>query len=174
MWKENQRKREKRFLLQAPKPKLPGHAESYNPPPEYLGDNESVKIFERLIDVPSYQGFVRDRFERCLDLFLAPRVKGRKKMNIDPDSLIPKLPSPQQLRPFPSMESVIYKGHTGKVRSISIHPSGQYMISGSDDRTLRLWEVETGRCLQVIQIGATVYSVAFNPDPSKSIVAVAA
>lgn len=44
---------------------------------------------------------VRERFERCLDLYLCPRTK-RTRLDIDPESLVPKLPKPRELRPFPS------------------------------------------------------------------------
>lgn len=35
-----------------------------------------------------------------MDLFLCPRIV-RPKINIDPDSLIPELPDPETLKPFP-------------------------------------------------------------------------
>jgi WD40 repeat protein len=39
------------------------------------------------------------------------------------------------------------------------------LASGSDDSTVRLWEVSTGQCLRILQ-GHTnkVRSVAFSPD----------
>ena len=43
--------------------------------------------------VPAYDRFIKERFNRQLDLYLAPRVQ-RVKLNIDPSALIPKLPSP--------------------------------------------------------------------------------
>jgi ribosome biogenesis protein ERB1 len=70
------------------------------------------------MDVPAYGNYIRERFERCLDLFLAPRVKRKKaKKPLQEKDLIPKLPSPQKLRPFPSMQSIVYTGHTGKVET---------------------------------------------------------
>ena len=104
--------------IKAPKRDLPIHAESYNPPEEYLLDEEEKKQFEELDDVdkpynflpqkfdslrkvPMYQDLVREHFERCLDLYMCPRLT-RKKMNVtDPNTLIPELPSPNDLKPFP-------------------------------------------------------------------------
>ena len=40
-----------------------------------------------------------------------------------------------------------YKGHTGRVRSVSADPTGQYLATGSDDKTVRVWEVDSGRQL---------------------------
>eukprot|EP01116_Phalansterium_solitarium_P006408 TRINITY_DN18705_c0_g1_i1.p1 TRINITY_DN18705_c0_g1~~TRINITY_DN18705_c0_g1_i1.p1 ORF type:complete len:712 (+),score=309.47 TRINITY_DN18705_c0_g1_i1:23-2137(+) len=182
--------RNSRLLFPAPKMKPPTHSESYHPPPEYLLTEEEKQAwenmdpsdrptnyipeqFDSLRKVPSYARFFRDRFERCLDLFLSPRATGKPKLNIDPESLIPKLPSPDELRPFPSTQSMIYEGHTGKVRSISVDPSGQYLASGAEDETVRIWEVETGRCIKQWSLGGTVFSVAWNPDPSRCVVAAA-
>lgn len=176
-------------VIKPPKPAPPGHAASYNPPAEYLFTEEERKQWEdmdpeeRPLDfvpqryktlraVPAYDNFVRDRFDRCLDLYLAPRTV-RKRLNVDPESLLPKLPDPSELRPFPTTEAVEYVGHTGRVRSMSVDASGQYLCTGGDDGTVRLWEVETGRELGCIDCGDVVHCVAWNPNPSLHFVAVA-
>lgn len=141
--------------VSAPKRDLPGHAESYNPPPEYLFDERETKEWLKLKDephkrklhfmpqkftslraVPAYSRYLRERFLRCLDLYLCPRAK-RVKLNIDAEYLIPKLPSPRDLQPFPTIESLVYRGHTDLVRSVSVEPKGEYIVSGSDDKTVK-------------------------------------
>lgn len=105
--------------IPAPKRELPMHAESYNPPDEYLLDEEEKKQFdemdeaerpynylpqkfEALRKVPLYENLIREHFERCLDLYMCPRMT-KKKMNItDPNVLLPELPSPNDLKPFPT------------------------------------------------------------------------
>jgi len=52
---------------------------------------------------------------------LAPRVR-KNRLNIDPNSLLPKLPSPSELKPFPTVAQTIFRGHEGTVRSVSIDP----------------------------------------------------
>lgn len=152
-------------IMNVPAPKLPppGYEESYHPPPEYLPDNKEKKAWEEadeedrekeylptdyaaLRKVPGYENFVKEKFERCLDLYLAPRVR-RNKLNIDPESLLPKLPSPEELKPFPTACATLFKGHNGRVRSVSIDPTGQWLASGGDDGTVRVWELLTGRQL---------------------------
>jgi len=80
--------------LPAPKPRLPGHAESYNPPAEYLLTEEEHKAwseadplsrpnylphkFNSLREVPGYKNYHKERFERCLDLYLVTRTKKKK------------------------------------------------------------------------------------------------
>lgn len=96
--------------IAAPKLAPPGHAASYNPPSEYLL-TEAEKAaweamdpakrpldflpckFNSLRQVPLYAAGIRERFERCLDLYLCPRAT-KRKMNVDPESLLPKLPDP--------------------------------------------------------------------------------
>ena len=42
------------------------------------------------------------------------------------------------------------KGHTKQVMGIDYHPKGDQMASCSQDKTLRLWNVESGTCVHVI------------------------
>ena len=64
----------------------------------------------------------------------------------------------------PAPKQQVYKGHEGRVRSISVSPNGQFIVSGSDDKTARVWEVTSGRCLRVYQMDEPVVSVAWNPS----------
>ena len=55
--------------------------------------------------------------------------------------------------------------HDETVRSVAFSPDGWYALSGSDDRTLKLWEVETDRCVRTLEgHDGNVTSVAFSPD----------
>jgi len=46
----------------------------------------------------------------------------KNRLNIDPNSLLPKLPSPDELKPFPTVQQTIFRGHEGRVRSVAIDP----------------------------------------------------
>ncbi|KAJ5297944.1 hypothetical protein PENANT_c012G05494 [Penicillium antarcticum] len=152
-------------VMHIPAPKLPppGYEESYHPPAEYLPDSKERKEWEQmdpedrekdflpndfgsLRRVPGYESFVQEKFERCLDLYLAPRVR-RSKLNIDPESLLPKLPSPEELKPFPTACATVFRGHKGRVRSVAVDPTGIWLATGGDDGTVRVWELLTGRQL---------------------------
>ncbi|KAI9738702.1 MAG: Ribosome biogenesis protein erb1 [Cirrosporium novae-zelandiae] len=160
--------------MNMPAPKLPppGYDLSYHPPPEYIPDESEKKAWEEadkedrekdylpknydaLRKVPGHDQFIKERFERSLDLYLAPRVR-RTKLNIDPESLLPKLPSPETLRPFPTSCAAIFRGHNGRVRSIAINPMGQWAATGGDDGTVRIWQLVTGR---------QVWSVKLSDEP---------
>ena len=180
--------------MKIPAPKLPppGYDESYHPPPEYLPDKAEKQAweeadgedrekeylptnYESLRKVPGYEKFVKEKFERCLDLYLAPRVR-RSKLNIDPESLLPKLPSPEELRPFPTTCATLFRGHEGRVRSLAIDPSGVSLASGGDDGTVRIWELLTGRQIWHVKLGdgEAVNVVRWRPSTDAMILSAAA
>ncbi|XP_022082410.1 ribosome biogenesis protein bop1-A-like isoform X2 [Acanthaster planci] len=174
--------------IAAPKERLPGHEESYRPPPEYLPTEEEIKewkeahpedrkmdflpqTFDCFRKVPAYRDYVRERFERCLDLYLCPRQR-KMRVQVQPEDLLPKLPKPKDLQPFPTTQAVVYLGHRSYVRTISVDPTGQWLVSGSDDETVRFWEVSSGRCMKKLDMEGTVRCVAWCPNPAVCLVAV--
>jgi WD40 repeat protein len=57
-----------------------------------------------------------------------------------------------------------FQGHGGHVWSVAFSPDGHRALSGSADRTMRLWDVETGKELRRFKNPAWVDDVAFSPD----------
>ncbi len=59
----------------------------------------------------------------------------------------------------------ILKGHTAYVKSVCFSPDARYAISGSGDKTIRLWDVRTGKeVIRFIGHNLAVVSVCFFPD----------
>jgi WD40 repeat protein len=57
------------------------------------------------------------------------------------------------------------EGHTNTVTSVAFSPDGKQVVSGSNNRTVRLWDAVTGAALQTLKGHTnTVTSVAFSPD----------
>lgn len=175
--------------IEAPKRDLPSHAESYNPSKEYLLTKEEQaeqndldpedklynfepKAFDCLRRVPLYQNLIKENFERLLDLYICPRVQ-KKKINIAASSLIPDMPNPSELKPFPSKIAVEYKGHDdSKVRSLSVSPCGRYLASGDEAGNLFLWDAQTGRIRHKYKFEGVIDCVRFNPNPNVCVLAV--
>ena len=58
------------------------------------------------------------------------------------------------------------KGHSQKITSIAFSPDAKKIVSGSDDKTIRVWDAETGKEIIPPLKGHSyrVYSVAFSRD----------
>ena len=56
-------------------------------------------------------------------------------------------------------------GHSGSVNSVAISPDGQILVSGSDDKTITIWDLSTGQELRTLTgHSESVNSVAISPD----------
>jgi WD40 repeat protein len=62
--------------------------------------------------------------------------------------------------------------HTATIRRIGVDAANRYLVTASDDKTVRVWELPAGRLLRVIRppLGAgdegKLYAVAISPDGS--------
>ena len=120
-----------------------------------------------------YENLVRDHFERCLDLYMCPRMT-RKKMNIaDPNMLIPELPSPSDLKPFPNTLSIDFKFHKSCVRSISVSKCGRYLASGDQEGNLLIWNIRTTKILRKYKLENDVIdSIEWCPSETNCLLSV--
>jgi WD40 repeat protein len=56
-------------------------------------------------------------------------------------------------------------GHHGAVLAACFSPDGRYLLTGGQDRAVRLWDLGTGRCLWTMAAGdSPVRAVRFSPD----------
>jgi ribosome biogenesis protein ERB1 len=107
-----------------------------------------------------------------LDLYLAPRVQ-RKKLNIDPESLLPSLPAPETLKPFPIFEflrlsSVPGKSGRNRIRAVSTSPDGVWIVSGDEGGYVRIWETTVGREAAMYKFTGRIGSIAWCPSEDVS------
>src|SRR5205823_4323707 len=63
------------------------------------------------------------------------------------------------------VEQLRLTGHKGQVWSVSVSADGKRLLTSSSDKTLRLWDTDTGKCLCVFE-GHTgrIVGAALSPD----------
>ncbi|MEQ8467418.1 WD40 domain-containing protein [Coleofasciculus sp. E1-EBD-02] len=92
-------------------------------------------------------------------------VNGNRKLDID-ELLLQvnqelKTPTPNFV--WKGVQTL--KGHSELVRSVAISPNGQILASSSNDQTIKLWNLPTGKLLYTLAgHSSMVTSVAFSPD----------
>ncbi len=73
--------------------------------------------------------------------------------------------------PAPRYTSRIFQGHSAPVTSVAFSPDGSRIVSGSDDKTIRLWDLQGNPMGKRVWGSGNVYSsvcsVAFSPDGSR-------
>ena len=54
--------------------------------------------------------------------------------------------------------------HSEEITAVSFSPCGTKLVSGSDDKTILVWDVSTGEVLREIICKGEVYSVTYSPN----------
>ncbi|MCE9529691.1 MAG: protein kinase [Planctomycetes bacterium] len=69
------------------------------------------------------------------------------------------------LRRLCDSSEMTLNGHTGPLRALAWTTDGKRLASGGEDRVIRVWDAESGQCLDtLIGHSAGVFDVAFSPD----------
>jgi WD40 repeat protein len=67
--------------------------------------------------------------------------------------------------PLPRAELVLQTGHTGSVNALALSPDGRFLVSGSEDVTLKIWDTATGNVLRTLSgHDQPVLTAAISPD----------
>ncbi|CAG7846299.1 Eukaryotic translation initiation factor 3 subunit I {ECO:0000255/HAMAP-Rule:MF_03008} Short=eIF3i {ECO:0000255/HAMAP-Rule:MF_03008}; AltName: Full=Eukaryotic translation initiation factor 3 39 kDa subunit homolog {ECO:0000255/HAMAP-Rule:MF_03008}; Short=eIF-3 39 kDa subunit homolog {ECO:0000255/HAMAP-Rule:MF_03008} [Serendipita indica DSM 11827] len=59
-----------------------------------------------------------------------------------------------------------YDGHNGTIWTVDVDSESRFLVSGSADNMMKLWEVKTGKCLFTWEFPTAIKRVAFSDDDS--------
>jgi WD40 repeat protein len=57
-----------------------------------------------------------------------------------------------------------FEGHSGGINKVALSPDGGFVVSGSDDHMVRLWDARTGQLINTFDHSGWVSSVTFSAD----------
>lgn len=175
IWSKDESKRGWNNLspVYARKSAPPGNRSSFNPPAEYISYlGLSVEgPGPTLRQMCSYQQFMKERFERCLDLYLCPR-SNRNKLKMIPDDLLLNIPSRETLKPYPEILSQDYHSPAEKVNTISVHHSGELLACSTSSGRIIIWEVHTGKSIKQFDFDVPPTHILWHPVKAEGLTAV--
>eukprot|EP00340_Litonotus_pictus_P002461 CAMPEP_0170519966 /NCGR_PEP_ID=MMETSP0209-20121228/5178_1 /TAXON_ID=665100 ORGANISM="Litonotus pictus, Strain P1" /NCGR_SAMPLE_ID=MMETSP0209 /ASSEMBLY_ACC=CAM_ASM_000301 /LENGTH=628 /DNA_ID=CAMNT_0010805975 /DNA_START=14 /DNA_END=1900 /DNA_ORIENTATION=+ len=135
-----------------PKPEAPDNDESYN------FNSQSEVSLRRL---PKYEKLVEDQYERLLDIFQSARVV-KKKQDLTEEDILPKVPSPEELKPFPTKDNIIHTNHANVINAICVEPQGDYIFTGDNAGFLFFSDIITSKVLLEVIIEDNIKSIQYN------------
>lgn len=54
-------------------------------------------------------------------------------------------------------------GHAEWITSLSISPNFKTFITGSLDKTIKIWDLNSNKCIKTINLNSPVWGVCFSP-----------
>ena len=70
----------------------------------------------------------------------------------------------QKLNASDSQVELVFDGHTLGVKTLALTSDGQTLISGSDDKSVRIWNAETGEQDALLETESPVRGICVSPD----------
>ncbi|MDJ0510521.1 MAG: NB-ARC domain-containing protein [Crocosphaera sp.] len=106
--------------------------------------------------------FFVDTFSHVLSVAISPNSENLAISDIEGQLYVWKMNRESNIK---LALSGIFKGHFKWLRSIAFSPNNKIIASGGEDTTVRLWDIETQKCLEVLEGHLDrVRKVIFSPN----------
>ena len=123
---------------------------------ERAGNNQTIEALRRnlaqsthmLIGFSQMEDLLRTLYTRLSGDSALVTIVNQFESSADISFLKPLWPMPD--RPHPALIRTL-EGHTDQVWCCAVDPEGRWIVSGADDRTLRLWDVASGQTLRTFE-----------------------
>lgn len=67
---------------------------------------------------------------------------------------------------FSGMQLMVFANHENWVREVRFHPSGKFALSAGEDKTIRVYDIESGRCVRTLDEAHSHFVTCLDVHPS--------
>ena len=132
---------------------------------DYLVEKTIGDRLGRILD-KMIEESLSDRYTTATEILQDLNVSAPISSSISPQFLSPQPPSQPSTERYTCTYNLTQ--HQEKILDLAISPDSQYLATASDDKTIKLWELATGKEVQTLQGEEgqqySFHAVAFSPD----------
>ncbi|WP_293128270.1 serine/threonine-protein kinase [Microcoleus sp. bin38.metabat.b11b12b14.051] len=135
---------------------------------QYLANNPVSEQLGKILD-KMIENATNRRYQTAVEVLTQLNPEAAIKLSIPQISTKPVKPAtkpnspPQKTHNWQCIHTLT--GHKNLISSVAFSPNGEVIASSSDDKTIKLWQVEDGQ--EIVTIAGhtnSVHTVAFSPD----------
>ena len=68
----------------------------------------------------------------------------------------------KELKPFPTKECIVYKGHESSIRALCCDPNGNVLISADNGNFVFFWDIPTAKIITKFDLKEKVRNIKIN------------